>query len=409
MVRLPSVFEPTAINNDILIDGGVVNNYPINEVKAMGADIIIGVDVQDALVKRDNLASAADILLQISNYRTVKDMVQKSRQTELLIKPDITNFSVIDFDKTDAIIEEGKKAALYHLEELEYIHRQQNEPFLVKKPQEITDSIQINRLIIQGLERYTRGYIKGLIRFNLDDKITFKRLQQGLGNIAATDNFNAIRYKITSNGSGSGSDLTLKLKEKPNKLFLKVGAHYDDLFKSAALMNLTRKKLLVPDDVASLDLILGDHLRYNFDYHIDKGKYWSFGINSSFADFDENIQFSLIQGNFPVENPPNINEINLDFSDWTNQIYFQTVLKEEFALRLGVEHKLLKFSTRTLAQFEEEQDLGLQFSEGRSFFENSNYYSAFSRLTLDTYDDAYFPSKGLFFDGRFNVFIVFRF
>jgi len=44
---LPSLFQPVIINNQILIDGGVVNNYPIDELRAKGMDIIIGVDVQD--------------------------------------------------------------------------------------------------------------------------------------------------------------------------------------------------------------------------------------------------------------------------------------------------------------------------------------------------------------------------
>ncbi|MEM6542874.1 MAG: patatin-like phospholipase family protein, partial [Bacteroidota bacterium] len=51
---LPSLFEPTEVNGQILIDGGVVNNYPIDEIRAKGADIIIGVDVQDALAKRED-------------------------------------------------------------------------------------------------------------------------------------------------------------------------------------------------------------------------------------------------------------------------------------------------------------------------------------------------------------------
>ncbi len=49
----PSLFEPAEIDGAILIDGGVLNNYPINEVKAKGADIIIGVDVQHGLRDRE--------------------------------------------------------------------------------------------------------------------------------------------------------------------------------------------------------------------------------------------------------------------------------------------------------------------------------------------------------------------
>lgn len=52
---LPSLFEPSILNGKVLIDGGVVNNYPIEEVKNMGANFIIGVDVQHGLRDRDAL------------------------------------------------------------------------------------------------------------------------------------------------------------------------------------------------------------------------------------------------------------------------------------------------------------------------------------------------------------------
>ena len=101
---LPSLFEPSEVNGQILIDGGVVNNYPLDEVKAKGADIVVGVDVQDALAKRDALSSATEILVQINNYRTVKDMVNKIKETDIYIKPNIQDFSVIDFELRDEII-----------------------------------------------------------------------------------------------------------------------------------------------------------------------------------------------------------------------------------------------------------------------------------------------------------------
>src|SRR5690606_11752951 len=65
----PSLFNPVEIGGNVLIDGGVVNNYPINEVKALGAEKIIGIDVQDARAERDELSAATDILMQINNYR----------------------------------------------------------------------------------------------------------------------------------------------------------------------------------------------------------------------------------------------------------------------------------------------------------------------------------------------------
>lgn len=122
----PSLFEPSEIDGAILIDGGVVNNYPIYQVKAMGADIIIGVDVQHDLSTRESLSSATEILLQINNYRTVNDMKKKSMETDIYIRPDIDEFSVIDFEKGKEIVESGEEAAKTKIDELREIAQAQN-------------------------------------------------------------------------------------------------------------------------------------------------------------------------------------------------------------------------------------------------------------------------------------------
>ncbi|MCK0188690.1 patatin-like phospholipase family protein [Arenibacter sp. F20364] len=398
----PSLFRPVEINGRILIDGGVVNNYPIGELKKMGADIVIGVDVQHGLSDRESLLSATEILLQINNYRTVRDMEKKSAQTDIYITPDIKDYSVIDFDMGKSIIEKGEEAARLHMGELLKIAKAP----ILKRPKilaaGIKDTLLINELMIQGNYNYSRAYIKGKLRFNVDDNITFEKLQQGINNLSATGNFRSIKYELLNNGDGVG--LLLNVKENPDKMFIRLGVHFDDLYKSAGIVNLTRKNVLMDDDVASIDFVIGDNLRYNFEYYVDKGFYWSFGINSRFDDFNKEINFDLIKSNFDVDNSSNVRKINLSSSDLTNQVYLQTVIEEEFAFTLGLEHKLLKYSTKTLGQLDTISPSTT--ANKRTYFENSNYYSTYGQLTFDTYDDVYFPTKGLFFDGDFHFYVL---
>mgnify|MGYP006174933947 CR=1 FL=1 len=82
--------------------------------------------------------------------------------------------------------------------------------------------------------------------------------------------------------NGNYDDLNLNLVESPQTTLLKFGMHYDGLFKSALLVNLTQKKLISKNDVAFLDVCLGDNFRYNLEYYIDNGFHWSFGIKSKF-------------------------------------------------------------------------------------------------------------------------------
>lgn len=403
---LPSLFEPVIVGDRILIDGGVVNNYPIDKVRQMGADIIIGVDVQHGLSDRDGLLSATEILLQINNFRTVRDMGEKSGKTDIYIKPEMEDFSVIDFDKRENIMENGEIAAREKYEELKKLAFDQNSSKTAINSIRPNDKLIVNRLVISGNnDNYSRGYVKGKLRFDLGEELKFEKFQQGISNLSATGNFKTIHYRLASNGLGE--DLILKLDEDPNTTLLRLGAHYDDLYKSAAMINLTKKRLLAKDDIASFDMILGDNVRYNFQYYVDKGTYWSFGVNSRFNAFEKEVDYDLIRGNFDVVDDPNINSINLDITDVTNQVYVQTVLREEFAFTTGLEHKFLKYSTRTLGNIQPSENLiPVQSSGERTFFEKSNFYSAFGRLTLDTYDDKYFPSKGLFFDGDFHFYIL---
>ena len=401
---LPSLFEPVIVDGNVLIDGGITNNYPIDEVKAMGADIIIGSDVQYALSAREDLSSALEILEQINNYRTVTQMKGKALRTDIYIKPRIANFSLIDFQAYAAIRDAGEEAAQSELKELKRISQFQDVERKLVKSVSLKDSLIINRMVIvDSLKNYSRGYIKGKLRFELGSKITFEKLEQGINNLRATGNFKTIHYELVDNGEGE--DLVLRLKETATRTFLRLSAHYDQLYKSAALLNMTRKNFLMRDDVSSLDLILGDNVRYNFEYYIDKGSYWSFGINSRFNDFSREIDFALINTNFEVPVGLSLSNINLTVSDLTNQVYLQTVVKEEFAFTVGAEHKLLKYSTRTFGNIaDEDRPPNLERSNDRVFFENSNFYSAFSQLKLDTYDDRYFPTKGLYFDGQMNFY-----
>lgn len=387
----PSLFQPVEIDNRVLIDGGVVNNYPIDELRALGANIVIGVDVQDALADRDALKSATGILLQINNYRTVNDMKKKSKQTDIYIKPDISDFTVVSFDKGAQIIENGEKAARKRFNALEDLGRKHH-IFTNKEPVKIQDSVTISNVFIEGSETHSRAYIRGKLRYDVEKPISFNKLHQGINNLLATNNFETARYKLKPSANGM-HDFTIKVKETPNNMFLRLGAHYDDLYKSAALINLTKKKLLFNDDVASLDFIIGDNVRYNFEYYIDKGFYWSIGLKSRLDEFSHNVSSSLIGQQYNIT--PNINFVDVDYVDITNQFYVQTVLREEFAFGAGFEHKKLKISTETISSQ----------TQQNTTFENSDFLSTYGFLKFDTYDNKYYPKRGAFFDGDFHLYL----
>jgi NTE family protein len=392
---LPSVFQPVIINDKVLIDGGVVNNYPIDELRAKGMNLIIGVDVQDALAERNELNSAPDILLQISNFRTIDVMKDKVKKTDIYIKPDVKNFNVVSFQYGQQIIENGRLATIDKKDTLNIVALNQSKSSHEKVKIITVDSLLIKKIDINGNKKYTRSYVLGKLKLKPNETISYDQFNKGINNIVATHNFDSFLYDFEPNNEGY--DLIVNLKESANKTFLKFGVHYDDLYKSAALINLTQKQILFKNDLASFDMVLGDNVRYNFEYYIDKGFYWSIGVKSRYNTFHKNVNASLLldDGQLGIVG---LKKANIKLSDFTNQFYLQTLLRKDFSLKLGAEHKRLKITSDTFV--EESND-----ETEQTIFEKSDFFSIFGNLKFDTYNNKYFPDKGLFFDGNFQLYL----
>ncbi|MDA7706488.1 MAG: patatin-like phospholipase family protein [Flavobacteriaceae bacterium] len=383
---LPTLYQPVRLDNKLLMDGGIVNNYPILGLESKDLDIIIGVDVQDDLLTINKLESVSNILIQISNFRVAKEMVGKSKLTDIYIKPEVSEYSLVSFKEGAEIIRKGQTAITSQLEELKIIAKAQNFTKRKAKIPEI-QKIKINDISIFGLNKYTASYVRGKLRFRTGETISFDNFSKGVNNLVATNNFDSFLYKFSPDGEGYV--FSAKVTEAKNTTFIKFGAHYDQLYKSAALLNLTKKQLLLKNDVLSLDFILGDNSRYNFDYYIDKGFYWSVGINSKYIGF---TNFTNPRSLISESVDPDIDKIQMNFSEFTHQFFVETLIKKDLALKIGIELKDLKITTN-------DNVFLTVFDTPEYKFEDGEYYSLFGSIKIDTIDNELFPTSGFLFEG----------
>ncbi len=382
----PSLFSPVEIDGKLLVDGGITNNYPVEELLKLGADYIIGVDVQDDLRDRNSLKDATKILVQISNLQMMQSMPAKIELTDIYIKPNIKNYNVISFDQGRQIIAKGEEAASMFYQKFQELATNESK----KKPPKVisVDTLTISGISINPLENLTRSNVIGKLRFKAGEKITYDELKGGIDNLSATQNFSSINYSLEK--AGDGDVLSLKLKDNPARNYLRFGIHYDGLYKSGVLVNLTRRRLLFKNDVASVDVVLGDNFRYNFDYYIDNGFYFSFGLKSRFYQFNRNIGSDFRSGE--IFEDLGITSINVDYSDFTQQIYLQTLFMQRFMIGGGLELKHLKIKSETL-------------QNTQPILDNSDYFSVYGYLKYDSYDNKYYPKKGWFFSGDFQTYL----
>lgn len=393
---LPTLFNPVVINDMILIDGGIVNNYPIKELKAKGVDVIIGVDVQDGIKKKKDLTSALDLVLQVNNYTSVKQMQTKIKDTDVYIKPNIEEFSVVSFDDANRIVQAGFEAANQVTQKLERIAQQQTPRAALKPVPHSKEDLYIKQVVIEGNQQYTAAYILGKLKLKTPATVSYSSFVEGVNNLSATGNFDDIDYRFVKDQSNHYT-VFFKVIESKSKMVLRLGAHYDPLFDTGVLLNVTRKQFLTNNDIASLDVIVGDNLRYNFNYYIDKGFYWSLGFNSSYDFFDKNVPTDFVANDLNNTSGFPVNKIDFQYSDFTNQLYGETLFNRIFLLGAGVEHKFLRYISETIGTDSD--------NVPRTIFDATNYYSAFGYIKYDTYDNIFFPKKGVVFQADTHLYL----
>lgn len=391
---LPTLFQPVERDGILLMDGGITNNYPVEILKTKDLDYIIGVNVQEDLLTKDEIKSASEILTQINNFRSTKAMEVKKQLTDLYIQPDVEKYSIISFNKGSEIIEKGKTAVVPFFNKLKALAKTQNFSKLPKISSD-TDSLKISRIDIDGNKKYTDAYVMGKLRFRQGETISFDDFNNGVSNLLATNNFDSFRYKFLSN-ENQGYHFIGNVKETTNTSFLKFGIHYNQVLKSAVLLNFTKKQLLLKNDVLSLDFILGDNSRFNFDYYIDKGFYWSIGLNAQYTRFRYDINPLLFNPSLPETLRI---RIPTTLSDFTARFFVETLIKKDFSLKLGATFKRLNM-------YASSQSLTTTFQDVKYQIEESDFSSVNAAMKYDTLDDVFFPTSGFLFEGSGDLYLT---
>lgn len=375
----PSLLNPVDIDGKLLVDGGVVNNFPVDVMKKKGVDIVIGVSVQGELLKREELVSIASLLLQIINFQMYKKSDEQVELLDVYIRPNVIDYSVISFDVKNEILEEGEKTAKQYRIVFDSIAKMQLFKKQIPKIEPKEKRFLVDRIIIKGNKNYTNNYILGKLQLREGDSVSYKEISKKINTLTASKNFKRIDYHFEK--SFQGKKLELTVKEEKIQSYLRLGLHYDLLYKSAVLLNYNHKKMLFQNDEFSLDVGVGDKIRYNVEYFVDNGLLPSYGFRTRYNVFNSDFIYGsgLINGRY---------------RDFSTSLYMQTTFDKKFAIGIGAEHKNINASTQNIS------------AEGKEdFFDNSNYINTYAFLKLDTYDKEMFPTKGFYADIGFKWFL----
>ncbi|MBR4897308.1 MAG: patatin-like phospholipase family protein [Prevotella sp.] len=119
-MSIPGVFAPVRMGERVLVDGGLTNNFPVDVARAMGADYVIGVDVQEPLRKAADLTTTSSILLQIVDHNCQHKYEENVALTDIHIHVNTKGYSSASFSTAavDTMIRRGEEATMEFWDQL---------------------------------------------------------------------------------------------------------------------------------------------------------------------------------------------------------------------------------------------------------------------------------------------------
>jgi NTE family protein len=259
-IAIPSVFTPIKIDSALLLDGGILRNFPAQEVIDMGADIVIG--SYTGFKRRDEkeLQSLSDIVKQITMARSYNDFEQQKKLVRYLVVPDLKGLPSYDFSKVDSIYQRGYKAALPFKNKFTRLADSLNKFGFQKPPANILNKefYTFYRIEINGNSNYSDRQILGVLDIAQGEQVNKYMLKEKIEMLYGKAWFDKIKYRIEPRNDSLL--LNIECTERPKAMFY--GAlHYDDATGAGALLAFSVKNLLIPGSVFNLDSYVGQYYR----------------------------------------------------------------------------------------------------------------------------------------------------
>ncbi len=372
-MAIPSVFTAVNHHDKVLIDGGISRNFPVRDVKEMGADYVIGSTVATGLLPPEKVKNVIQLLLQIAFFREAEDAKNEVPLCDIYIPFDLDKYSMASFSDADKILKEGidEGRRLYPrfrklADSLNEVYGQQ-QTSTNRLP--TVKTVHIDSMEVKGLLNTTQTFFVNTMNFKLNKDYTAVELAEMVRKAYGTRYYSRITYSLISQ-PGNGCKIVFDLTENP-LTFLKAGLHYNRTSGIGIILNLTSRNFLLPNSrsLAAINLgesfrIRGEHLQY-----IGRLKNFGLTLKTQFDHFDVTTYDQYKQNGL-------YNQNNLELSQ---KLHYSP--SKNFTVGIGHRFEWLQYKPQIASAFE---------IEGRS-----NFSSMFGYIKHNTLDRNTLSRKGI--------------
>lgn len=118
---VPALFKPVFKDGMTLVDGGLLNNMPADVCRSMGAEIVIGVDLNHHRGSGTSSQKIKDIIIATWTITTKSSMYKGIHNSDIIIEPELLEYSNMSLENIDEMVAEGYRAAKEKMPEIKQL------------------------------------------------------------------------------------------------------------------------------------------------------------------------------------------------------------------------------------------------------------------------------------------------
>jgi NTE family protein len=267
-LSFPSIIKPFELHNQLYVDGGIVRNLPVEAVRSMGADIIIGIKTNSGLRSKEELKSLIDVLDQTINLQITRNIGESIDKCEFLIEPDLENISLLDFSQKQKIIALGELAARDFFQSSEYKFpartTKKNTEFLPEK-------IKFSSITVLGNKYLSKAKVREYVGLERSSLYSSKDICTAVREAYNSNLFTYI-YPVIEE-TENDYKLTVKVEERDRKK-LGFNLSYNNENELVAGVTLELNNMLQKNSKLLLNVQAGSRNEADLDYVKNFGKHW---------------------------------------------------------------------------------------------------------------------------------------
>lgn len=371
-MAIPSVFTAIDVDTTKLVDGGIIRNFPVSDVKKMGADIVIGVNLFPGLPDVTKLNTALDVFYQITQYRDAEDLVKEKKLCTVIIEPPVDQYSAGSFAASNDIMRIGKEIGKLYYPYFKSLADSLNKLYPVSyNPNNrlpSTQNIIIDEIEFTGITKTSRDLLMDKLDIHPGKSYTADQINKGFRKAYSSRYYDNVYYELYPTETGHAK---LKCIVRESMMTqAKVGLSFHTYSSAALLANVTVRNLLLDKSRTMIKVAVGEYLRVLVQHRQAFGRKANDFIDIEYLN--ENLPWNIYEGASKEY------LYNLRFSKF--DLNYSHVFGTDFWFTIGTNYQQNHFYPDVSA---------VNKIDG-----TNNYFYSYAKLENTTTNRLYFPNSG---------------